>query len=184
MGEPLMWIEYRQRGDGEWIPFDVARGDHHYDVEWSKRYGSLYFDCVGFGGTDKFSVNRFTEPGIHAKLWISPDVRLVQSVERADGKWIKVPFPPDQLASMGYELIAEPLRPDPFADACEGDTQYCSICDDWLPTEGRMCDHVWWCGSLGWYVGPGFEKGDGTCDNEECDDCEKHRDRKAPGGGT
>lgn len=138
----------------------------YYDFEWCERDQALYFELIGGGPLNGYSVARFAEPQPpKAKLWLAPDIS-VQDAGR-DEKTISNA----ELLAMGYEIINEPLlldsgwgRPstNPFDHAESGGCLYCRECDDWLP-EDEMCQHLDWCDECGmWVYGADGTYNDGT----------------------
>lgn len=130
-----------------------------FDANWCKRDETLYVEDVG-GGPFKYEVElaRFivTEP--KRKIWLAPLMRPTYEGQPAD------------LEALGYKLIQRRLV-DPFKEAEEGPTIWCSICGDNLPCrDDEVCDHIWYCETSYWFTGPGYDDSE-PCKNEECWNC-------------
>lgn len=128
---------------------------YHWDLEYCKRHEVLYAHLSGCGGDGRTHVlHPFSNPGIHAAIWAHPSVTLCKSVKKR-GKWVNVPLKESELAQLGYRRIQRPRllknawgdrSRNPLSIADEGDTVYCSECNDWLPDdELSACGHLQWC---------------------------------------
>lgn len=157
----LLWVEYRELNDGRWVPFSVCTVDGLHSVEWCREHETLYAHWSGSGG-DGFHVSAFcAAPKRCAKLWRRADVKLVHSVKVGE-KWTTAPCSDEEAVAKGYELIGAPLVADPLAECEQSETQYCSVCDDHLPSEeGNPCRHLAWM-SWGEWGGCGGEVRDET----------------------
>lgn len=165
----LLWVEYHEI-DGQWRPFSIATTDGQYDVEWCKRDQCLYAHDSGGGG--RFHASSFVgAPGICAKVWVRKDIEIVHEVKIADDKWESQPLPREDLATMGYELLAKPLTDDPFGECEEEETQHCKICDDRLPCEedSHTCNHLYWMDWGGW----------GGCGSDDTSESSVRKDLRA-----
>jgi len=160
MNRDLLYAEYHKT-DGEWRPCSIVTTKQNgsrvsqtqYDVDWCKRDERLYSHESGGGGGLEVCIHGFCDaPKICGRIWVREDAELVHYV-KIDDKWVTAPLPRERLASMGYEVLAEPLSPDPLEDCeQETETQYCRICDDYLPSsyEERLCNHLFYVDSGGW----------------------------------
>lgn len=157
----LLWVEYCELNDGRWVPFSVCTVDGLHSVEWCREHETLYAHWSGSGG-DGFHVSAFcAAPKRCAKLWRRADVKLVHSVKVGE-KWTTAPCSDEEAVAKGYELIGAPLVADPLAECEQSETQYCSVCDDHLPSEeGNPCRHLAWM-SWGEWGGCGGEVRDET----------------------
>jgi hypothetical protein len=140
--ERVVFIEY-QGGR----PFTIittsndGRCRDYYDVEYCRRDRQLYYHNSGGGG-----YTRPIEVDARTTFWASPDASLTVAEgatrrKRATGKKAF------ERALAGYNVFT-------FDEsACT----YCSVCDDYLPTEDddSPCPHVWWCDDAGWWSKPG-----------------------------
>lgn len=76
---------------------------------------------------------------------------------------------PERVQALGVLVDTAEAVPDPFADAQEGTTRWCTVCDDHLPDDNDfVCDHVWWCETFGGHVGPGETDGVEPCGEPFC----------------
>lgn len=175
MSNRLVLIEYHDDA-GIWRPFRVETSDGRrfatFDFDWCKRDETMYYENVGSSpdqGT--IHVDRLCDGG-RGRIWINPDYTPVENSRERE------PIP--DVSALGYDRVeGDPV--DPFADADEGDTTYCNICDDHLPNADYVCDHVWWCGSDGWWRGATGEGAEEQpCDDEACDECAQRREKGAP----
>ena len=141
------YIEY----DGNDRPMNVhTDGRRCWDFNWSEREQELYYHESG-GSFDKVTLPKFVEtPDPPFKIFIRPGLRVVVPDEDRDAT-------PEDFARLGLLRIDEPLG-DPFKNACEGRTMYCTICEDDLPYEwtDSPCDHVW--DAYGGWDGPGSDE--------------------------
>lgn len=160
-------IEYHWIDKGRLaVPFVVRIGDGRvFDFEWSRHDGTAYYTPSGrVRDTAVFRVRTLSKPlrGKRPLVYIADGIRPVLD----DGS-------DADLESLGYERIAAPLA-DPFANAVEGECEYCKVCDDWFGTESEsiLCDHVWWCDHVGLWVGRGSEERGGLCRSKDCGNCE------------
>jgi hypothetical protein len=167
-------IEYRHVDRGRRVvPFSVTLGNgRHYDFEWSRSHGTLFYSLSGAGPLDDtVELSGFAEPrkGKPVPIWIAESLRPVDHGGR-----------PADLAALGYVRLPEPLG-DPFEGADESETVYCGRCRDWLPDDGSsfVCDHVWWCNNTGWFIGPGADEGGAVCSGEHCWACRRVREERA-----
>lgn len=124
-------------------PFSViTKGGEHYDFEYCKRDGLVYYNLSGTGGPRKTRLEapRFCEPKKTVKgvrVWVRADMTLIDERGRTVRKH----------ESRGYRLLKR-LPGNPFErdDVCEGQTVHCTKCRDYLPDDAdRPCAHLWWC---------------------------------------
>lgn len=142
------------------------RGLTEYAVDHSQRDGWAFHNT---GGGPLSAEHPIPMEGAY---WILSDtipVKHLQSPE--DGCWLidgeRVPYAPQRLPE-----LPEPWEPGRdecgdwaiFAEMSESETEYCGICaDNFHSDEGyRLCDHVYWCDTCGWWTGPGSDE---TCDH-------------------
>lgn len=122
-------IEFDENGR----PFSVNRTgddgyDHKFDMEWCKRDGCLYADESGDG--------YYLENGEH-KYWTIPGIEpTVNGI---------CPAPLENRLTD----LPESYQGDLWDWANEGGCEYCSICDDMLPTED-LCNHIGGDDESGW----------------------------------
>lgn len=152
--ERILFVEYRDSR-----PFSVVTDRATYDFEWCKRDGCLYKHDSGSGGGPFPVDERMT-------YWAAPDAKLVGDYDVDEREYRELPPgpPPGQRlaeAPEGYPLATL------LDDTSEGETVYCSKCDDWLPGEDTYhpCDHIRWCDRAGWWSTP-----DERCP-AGCEDC-------------
>jgi len=106
----------------------VTGGHDHYDFDWCRRDGTLYYHLSGFGAADKVIdlgdlVEQPDEPMLY---YLAPGYRC------KGGHWMT--------------RITEPLDADPFAHASEGTVRCCEQCGDYLPQDRDvLCAHLEWC---------------------------------------
>ena len=120
-------------------PFSFAIDlGHCYDVDWCERDQRLYYHMSGGGAQPGVA---FLDP--QDTYWLAAGYRLPDWVSLADyGKRIDIPDPrwlvwPPDLAS-------------------EGDTVWCTVCDDHMPSED-VCEHLVWDDDAAVWAGLGAE---------------------------
>ena len=116
-------------------------GVDHFDFEWSKRFGCSYFHKSAGGPMTPEVVTGGWKP----TLWAAECVQFVDEQGA----------PVEDLAAFGWTRLAAPLG-DPFEDGIEGQCEYCTVCDDWLPDDS-LCSHLFEDVRTGEVVGPGSE---------------------------
>lgn len=161
----IVFIEQTQDSDGVWRTHRVmVKGEYggldEYDVDWSKRDATYYYDKSG-GGPDNGLIYLHRLIEAHGRIWLAPGYACNDG-----GLSDETPIDPLQF---GYEILHQ-FPGDPFAEGLEQDARYCSICEDCVPVE-NPCAHVWWCQTDGWYRGPGAEEPHGPCDDPDCVAC-------------
>jgi hypothetical protein len=156
--ETVLVIEYH---DGN---VHAVVTDHNaYDFYWCQRDGCHYYhDSGGGGASDGHFVGHYNEPN-SCQIWTAPGVTFC---DYAPGQSLEcVAVSESELTARGYERIAAPLLEDgqcnPFEVATEQDglMVYCSICDDWLPSDS-LCRHIY-------QPGDGYPVGSGSDDPRE-----------------
>jgi hypothetical protein len=166
-------IIYRQRNKkGDLLPMDVftstwvdrsklgpgyppsSFSTSVYDFDWCERDQTLYQHKSG-GGGENFYIHPSGEPAKPPRcaVWWNREI-----VKPTNGR-IRTSFLGERyLRRIGYDVLTEPLpvlggSENPFSDACDGDVEYCSRCNDHLPTD-NLCDHIWYCEKCGVYSTP------------------------------
>jgi len=133
----IILIEFDAGGHPFRVETLEGRSMRTYDFNWCKRDATLYYYNSGSGpDTGAVSIDKLIpEEGETHNLWIRNTHQTL----------------PLDLTCLGWtELDVEP--PDPFEGAEECETVFCSACMDELPND-RLCTHVWWCDTDGWYRG-------------------------------
>ncbi len=129
---PIVAIKYHKSGK-RWTPHSVLSEGSTFDFDYCRRDDDVYYHCSGSGGTRVYC-HPFTNPGIHARMWVSPKYELVDSKSN--------PITRKQALSLGYRVFtATPENPFDSASEAEGGTDYCIVCDDRMPGD-NMCKHV------------------------------------------
>ncbi|HUS92190.1 MAG TPA: hypothetical protein VM695_10095 [Phycisphaerae bacterium] len=125
-----------------WKPGDPEAGlsSSTYDFNESKAYGECYYSKSG-GGPSEHVVN--------PPLWAHP-VPPRGAIWLAEGLLLAHNPTAAELLTMGNKLLASPLVIDgwrnPFDGAVEGETVWCQVCRDHLPSEGDSpCKHLIYC---------------------------------------
>ena len=127
---------------------------HVYDFDWCKRNEQLYQHNSGSGGN--FYLGRMAFPKSTPRCAVWWDPHLVQPHnDRSPASEIGVAH----IRRIGYDILDKPLvlfdgSQNPFDHALESEVEYCSKCDDHLPTDD-LCEHIWWCEKCGEYSIPG-----------------------------
>lgn len=143
-----------------------------YDFDWCKRDQTTFFEQSGRGPDNKgIYLHRLISP--KGRIWLAPgyfcyDGGKSHSQDRISPDEIHLVF--------GYAVLSK-YPGNPFVDAVEQTSHHCSICEDFLPVED-LCDHVWWCYTLGWYVGPGADEPSKPCKAPGCHGCRPRRSSK------
>lgn len=131
-----------------------------YDINLSKEYGYIWH-ASGGGGGGKVEVSGiyFASAGLSIKEKPST---LVSRVARKRNKTRRLRSPPPSFALKdGHDLFDWLMW-----NAIEGNTVWCSTCDDCMP-ETDPCRHVWWCEKTTGWSTPSERC---NCkDREECD---------------
>ena len=161
-GRRIIFVEFTDYA-GEWRPFrvvtqGVSGGLVDIDVEWCMRDSELFCHESGYSGDDGWVHVHRLSPGHRSRLWIAEGYKLYNG-----GSAGHVEIDPN---AFGYDMVTE-IPDDILREASEGSTYYCTICDDFLPGD-FMCNHVWWCETLGWYAGPGYDDGEQGCEADDC----------------
>lgn len=141
-GEKIVYVEFT-----EGRPHSVVTGAPHpkggwygdiYDVDWCKRDGEFYSHQSGSGSVRGVSSYLETKQD-HTTWWAGNgfdpgDVSPVAAACRLK----RLP------RGYGLKVLAEIIADDT-------PTEYCSTCDDYLPTEkDHPCDHMRWCEEVDW----------------------------------
>ncbi len=146
--ERIVFVEFL---DGR--PFNVVtatEGRHRaYNLDWCNRDGTLYQHDSGGGAAGVIEVYG------RSTYWASAGVQIKEKPSKG--------YPVKRLKRLPRRWPLSRI----FAEAEEGETEYCSTCDDWLPTDDadRICDHIWWCDKKGWWSTPQERCG------EDCKSC-------------
>ncbi len=140
-----------------------------YDFDWSEGHESLYYHNSGSGGEENDIVlGQLVNPEPPEKIWAAAGMRFVEQKHKGQ-EWVSTELTGEQIRARGYEVIKEPLDIasaigesgeviiNPFDEACESETVYCSICEDRFPDDS-LCKHVFWSEG-GWYAGIGSDEG-------------------------
>lgn len=141
------------------IPFSVFTiGKDHpgrnkgYDFEWCRRDQSLYFNQTSSGIS--FYLSPLSEPEISPRVAVWWDRNATFPTDSGNEK---KRLSDKTVWKWGYEILNEPVMIgehfNPFAEACHGDTEYCSRCNDHLPTDSP-CTHIWFCDKCGCFSSP------------------------------
>jgi hypothetical protein len=115
----------------------VTDADETYDIEYSKTYECYFSDMSGVGRCGR-ELYEIWPPD--ADYWLADDAEL-------------------QVVG-GRRRFARSQFSKPIEDWSQGsDCVWCSVCNDWLPTEDSygLCDHISWCDGCGWWVTPDDE---------------------------
>jgi hypothetical protein len=165
----------------------------HYDVEWCKRDGCYLYHMSGGGGrwpqqveglywrTDGFRVKE------RAAKWCAGDG---DGIDYAKTKYIRLRnrtrrlslLPKAFRGAKHYEhnfpgkarVTSGDLLDWLGQNARQEDAVFCCECADDLPADD-LCEHCWWCDSIGWYVTP--QEGE-ACFSVDCWGCRQHRRAK------
>ena len=124
-------------------PFSVTTTRDIYDVEYCKGDDTLYFNSSGSGGDHNGEV--FLEGGRESDYWLAKRFRPKFNPGAGEGNRLKTINP-------------KWLRLPEFWGV-ESDAVYCTVCDDWLPTNDvveDVCGHIHWDDELGWWAGEGY----------------------------
>lgn len=113
-GDEIILIEYGSDND----PHAVFTTRRCYDMRVDKD-GRVWYDYVGGGGSPYMGRTDGTWRG---KFWSKPGIKI----RAADGKCDSLTD--EQLVEMGFDRVAEPINGNPFDDAGDGVTVYCSVC--------------------------------------------------------
>lgn len=123
MEPKVIMIEFDENGR----PFAVTRKsklgyNEHFYIEWCQRDRKFYAENSG---------NGYYLESVNNKFWLTSGYPLPY-----DGEGEKPASPENRLSR----------RPNGFGGdlwdwANEGECQYCSICDDYLPDD-NSCDHI------------------------------------------
>lgn len=160
----VVFIEQIKEGRS-WRTYRVVTSNgrtlDEFDVEWCRRDETYFFDKSG-SGPDNQGIYLHRLIGPKGRIWLAPGYFCYDGGKAHIRDRIS-------LDEFGYAVL--PKYPgNPFADAIEQDCQSCSICEDYLPVE-NLCEHVWWCRTLGWYAGPGADEPSKPCKDPDCEDC-------------
>ena len=148
--EDIVLVEFIRDDKDKWIPWSIQTKDPYindYDIEYSKGYERFYYSCSAGGGD--------------------------LAVEQPKGFYIKEDLIDQCVGFEQYKetrLLEFPFTQEEWAewleDVVEGETVYCSECDDRWSTERypEPCEHVWWCDECGWWSVP-----DERCDHPKED---------------
>lgn len=161
--EDIVMVEFRkEEGKDELVPWEITtqHGEYsrisRYDIEYTKTYGYYCYSLSGSGGNmslwhpDAFYLrDDHVNQGVCENFSLYSDKRLIE-------------FP---LAQEKWDEFLEQL--------IEGETVYCSECDDRLPERAayRPCEHVWYCDDCSQYSTP-----DERCECKEEEEDENDRD--------
>jgi len=132
-------------------PIGAVTSKSGYDFSESDHWGTLFHDHGGG--------SCYLHPFVGAGPDKEPigDVWIADGVEVTDGRSLeRKVLSAEDIRAMGYRILRAP-HGDPFEDArdCEGGTQYCTVCDDYMPNDEEcLCDHLTWIDEVG-ITGPG-----------------------------
>jgi hypothetical protein len=144
-----LW-HFQQHERGHWYY-------HCYDVDWCKRDQSYVFHQSG-GGPTPIEIDGLYWASEGAPITERP-CQLVDDDARERNATRRLPEVP-----IDIEGCADVLDWLENTAQDEG-TEYCSVCDDRLPTDD-LCEHIWWCEETAWYSTPDERRLDCAC--EEC----------------
>ena len=119
-------VEFRENRPFIVVVEDEKYGGYEsYDFAWSKRY-ECYLYHGSSGGEATWTI---TED----EYWVSPDAQF--DIYPGRGETRREQFDVSRL----------------FEDNIEGETEYCSQCDDWI-LHDEPCIHLHWSDNDGWFV--------------------------------
>jgi hypothetical protein len=165
--ETVAAIVYQPEGKRKTlVPFTVFTYKTHnglllwseWDFDFCRRDGRLYYHCSGCGPSPCLNVKVTpAKPPLCAVWW---DSAVVASFRSGDGT--DRVLDADEILAMGYTVMTEPkvsgFAGNPFFDASNDSTEWCSRCRDRLPKQ-NLCRHIWWCSECGMYSTPGCRCG-------------------------
>ncbi len=175
--EIIAAIEYQQTPSGEYVPGSVVTVREgkpnwvatHFDCDWCQKFGVVYASMSGFGGNG-LALCPFVDRNADVPIWFDRDL-ITPCTNDLESR----PLSDDDLRGMGYKVISEPLplgEPGHFHplqgnshySLFWGQTVYCSVCKDSMPSEDwYLCEHIFWCEKHGVYGGEGIECGGCEC---------------------
>lgn len=122
--EPVV-VEYEEPYEGIWVPRQAwVRGESGldmYDCDWVPSAGCIYYDLAGGGQP---YVNGYADTsGQPGRIWIANGHHVVDSAGE------RHPLTDAELLERGLKRIHGP-PPAPFADAIEGRTSWCEVCEE------------------------------------------------------
>jgi hypothetical protein len=144
-----------------------------YDVDLSRTYGYVYHES-GCGGTPEVDVEGIYWASAGATVFEHP-TRLVASLDKPPWKSKETLAIRSRNRTRRLKKLPKTFRLESGKDlldwlernAIEGETVWCSTCQDRLP-DRDLCRHCWWCDTACGYSTP-----DERCkckDRSECDD--------------
>jgi hypothetical protein len=157
-------------------------GKTGWDVAWIERDGTYAYHQSSGGGGLRHKVS-----GIY---WRHPDMPHMVREETATycdkafrkrNKTRRLRRIPDDLlrdhyGRGKYDCLMEMLE----STAIDSDVYYCAICEQDLPDRPEsLCQHVWWCDETGALRGPGSDEYTEPCEDEDCYDCSRAKERAA-----
>lgn len=164
--ERVVAIIYHHDGkDNRLLPFNVFTVDHEnppdngwiaglYDFDWCQRDETLYYHYSGGGG--RFYIGAICEPNKPPRCAVWWDSKIVFPTN--GGSLSNRKLSNQTVQRFGYDTLDAPLPIDgevnPFENSCMDSVEYCSKCNDHLPTE-NPCSHIWWCEKCADYSKPG-----------------------------
>ncbi|KKN58764.1 hypothetical protein LCGC14_0548590 [marine sediment metagenome] len=128
MNPEIIIVEFSKDGK----PFTVVTKSEHgagydiYDFEWSKQSNCLLYHQSG-GGSWPYGITA-KEYWVKAEALPSLVINKIRAKQRVD-------FDPTDLFNDNWGVSA----------------QWCSICEDFAPTE-EVCKHLWWDGEVGLWL--------------------------------
>lgn len=149
---------------------------NNYDVDWCKSSVQLYYHCSGSGGeTDEIIIGQLSNPENPCLIWLAEGQRPIRQ-DYKKGETVEYPLTHEQCLARGFKIIDQPLDImgvlddftrkqgeavyNPFEEACQSSTEYCSICDDRFPCDedNETCRHLFWSPN-GYWSGVGSDEG-------------------------
>jgi hypothetical protein len=168
-GHTIVFVEFQDGRPSTVISEEANGGQNCYDFEWCERDRQLYYNMSGFGSTRDIEVSAWEV------YWMSSAMKA--KVQKNKTRLHKGQKKGRRLARMprGYPLGRL------FEDAEESSTEYCSVCDDYLPVSetDHPCGHIWFCDEVGQWSTPD-ERCPDDCQGEDCIEDRASRHMKAP----
>lgn len=149
----------------------------HYDFEWSRTHGNIYYHNSGCGGDYEITLSKWIGSVKQINVWADPIVQFVVDVKRK-GEWTTRPATPRDWLRLRYRRLRLPKlisgSRNPFEYACESRCEWCPKCKDWLPTDDTdsPCEHMTWCDGCAMFVDVKTRQLVGEADGQLCD-CEE-----------
>lgn len=133
--------------DSDMKPFAAVYDDdgyyEYFDIDYFRKSDMLYYHKSGGGGK---CLNVYREH----KYWAANRITVMANDDQGE-----------EILALKENLIAIPEKySGPIDDwACDGETVWCTVCQDNLPNDD-ICRHLFWSKSRRWWAGTGDSDGD------------------------